>query len=148
MEAPMPPHSIQAEKLAGALAEDLPEETRREETLLIVDDEPLMTDVFRQFMTKRGFRVLTAASGKEALQIIDAEAPGVDLIITDMTMPDIDGAALAHRLYAQLPQVPVMIATGHDLDTAALGLPPNVVEVVRKPYQNRRLAERIREILG
>jgi two-component system cell cycle sensor histidine kinase/response regulator CckA len=117
-----------------------------EETLLIVDDEPLMTDVFRQFMTKRNFRVLTAASGEEALRIV-AEADRVDLIITDMTMPDMDGATLARRLYEKLPDVPVMIASGHDLDPLTMGVTPNVVEVVRKPYQNRRLAERIREIL-
>jgi len=117
------------------------------ETLLIVDDEPLMTDVFRQFMSRRGYHVLTAASGEEALRVIDKETDGVDLIITDMTMPDVDGAQLARRLYERSPDVPVMIASGHDLDPVAMGVTPNVVEVVRKPYQNRHLAERIRDIL-
>jgi DNA-binding NtrC family response regulator len=119
----------------------------QDETLLIVDDEPLMTDVFRQFMSKRGFHVVTAASGEEALRVINENLDAVDLIITDMTMPDLNGAELARRLFELVPQVPVMIATGHDLDPVALGMTPNIVEVVRKPYQNRRLAERIREIL-
>ena len=44
------------------------------ETLLIVDDEPLMTDLFRHVMTRYGFRVLTAASGREALALVEAEA--------------------------------------------------------------------------
>ena len=55
-----------------------------EMTLLIVDDEPLMTELFRQSMTRHGFRVLTATGGAEALTIIAVET--VHLAITDMTM--------------------------------------------------------------
>ena len=120
----------------------------QEQTLLIVDDEPLMTDVFRQYMSKRGYRVLTASSGEEALRMVAAEKEALSLVITDLTMPDMDGAELARRLYALAPGLSVMIATGHDLDLAALGGPTNVVQVIRKPYQNRILAESIREILG
>jgi len=126
MEAVMPPH---------------------DETLLYVDDEPLMTDVFRQYMTRRGYRVLTAASGEQALRIMAHEGGMVRLIITDMTMPDMDGEELARRLAEIAPTAPVLIATGHDLAPGEMDLPSNVAEVIRKPYQNRHLAERIREIL-
>lgn len=117
-----------------------------EATLLIVDDEPLMTDLFRQAMSRRGFRVLTAAGGREALEIVAANA--VQLVITDMTMPGMDGAALANALYAQIPQLPVLIATGHDADAIQLGLQSNVIGIIRKPYQHKVLAEQIRKILG
>lgn len=118
-----------------------------EETLLIVDDEPLMTELFEKFMTRRGFRVLTAASGPEALQIVDREKSAIRLIMTDMTMPGMDGLTLAGELGRRAPSVPVMLATGHDADMdIAHGL-PNVVAVVRKPYQNRVMAEQIRELL-
>lgn len=116
--------------------------------LLMIDDEPLMTDMFRQAMTKRQFQVLTASSGPDALRLLALPDTKVDLIVTDMTMPEMDGLAVAHKLYALLPDVPVLIATGHDLDEAGMGLPPNVVEVIRKPYQMRVLAERLREILA
>jgi DNA-binding NtrC family response regulator len=115
-------------------------------TLLIVDDEPLMTDLFRQFMSRQGFRVLTASGGKEALESVAAET--VHLVITDMTMPGMDGAALAHALFAQRPDLPVLIATGHDADAVQTGLPSNVVGIVKKPYQHKALAQQIREILG
>lgn len=118
------------------------------QTLLMIDDEPLMTDVFRQAMTKRQFQVLVASSGREALQLLGQPNVTVDLIITDMTMPEMDGIAVARELYVRMPQIPVLIATGHDMDPTQAGIPPNVVEIIRKPYQMRILAERLREILS
>ena len=115
-------------------------------TLLVVDDEPLMTDLLRQSMTRRGFRVLTANGGQEGLDMVSTET--IHLVITDMTMPGMDGAALSNALYALLPQLPVLVATGHDTDAAQLGLPPNVVGVIKKPYQPKALAERILLILN
>jgi len=118
-----------------------------EETLLIVDDEPLMTELFEKFMTKRGFHVLTAASGAEALRIVEREKDRIRLVLTDVSMPAMDGLALAGALGHLAPSLPVMLATGHDADMdTARGL-PNVVAVVRKPYQNRVLAEQIRTLL-
>lgn len=116
-------------------------------TLLIVDDEPMITDLFRQAMTKRQYQVKVAHSGPEALEIVDAPDAHINLVITDMTMPEMNGLLLAHELHARLPAVPVLIATGHDLDAEQMDLPPNVIEIIRKPYQMRVLAERIRQIL-
>ena len=119
------------------------------ETLLIIDDEPMITDLFRQAMTNRKFVVKVAHSGQEALDLIAAE-PGLhlDLVITDMTMAGMDGVTVAREIHARLPSVPVLIATGHDLDREDMGLPPNVVEIIRKPFRMSVLAERIRQILG
>jgi|SRR5579871_5720071 len=118
-----------------------------QETLLIVDDEPMMTDLFRQSMTKRGFHVLTAAGGPAAQEIVAAEGDALRLVITDMTMPGMDGVSLARVLNEKAPNLPVLIATGHETDAEQMGLPPNVVGVVSKPYQHKALAERIRAIL-
>jgi len=118
-----------------------------EETLLIVDDEPLMTELFEKFMTKRGFHVLTAASGAEALRIVEQEKDRIRLVLTDVSMPAMDGLALAGALGSLAPSLPVVLATGYDADMdTARGL-PNVVAVVRKPYQNRVLAAQIRTLL-
>lgn len=116
-------------------------------TLLVVDDEPLITDLFRQFMTKRGYRVLTAPSGAQALATVEAEDT-LALVITDMTMPEMNGLEIASRLAQIRPHLPVLIATGHDAEGALANLPSNVVGIVQKPFQNKLLAERIHEILG
>lgn len=118
-----------------------------EETLLVVDDEPLMTDLLRQFMTKRGFRVLRAASGEEALTVVGQETGRIDLVITDMTMPGMNGIEVAEKLVERAPDLPVMIATGHDTGGAMETMPSNVVAIVQKPYHNRTLVEQIRAIL-
>ena len=117
------------------------------ETLLIVDDDPLITDLFRQYMTRRGYIVLTASSGKDALLIAQAELTTLCLVITDMTMPEMDGAELAKALAAALPDLPVLVATGRDPIEAAGAFPSNVVGIVQKPYQNRLLADQIRQFL-
>ncbi len=61
-------------------------------------------------------------------------------------MPAMDGLTLA-ELGRRMPSLPVMLATGHDADMETTNALPNVVAVVRKPYQNRTLAEKIQEIL-
>ena len=118
-----------------------------EDTVLIVDDEPLMTELFEKFMSKRGFRVLTATSGEEALRVACAEEKSIRLVMTDMTMPEMDGLTLAAELGRRMPHVPVVLATGHDADMRTANGLPNVVAVVRKPYQNRVLAEQIRTLI-
>ncbi len=124
-------------------ASPLPDEHK----LLVVDDEPLMTELFRQYMTRRGFQVLVATTGAEAIRIAGQEA-GISLVMTDMTMPGMSGVQLAEALLTELPGVPVMIATGHDASSGIEGMPTNVVAVVQKPFQNRDLIRNIRSILG
>ena len=115
-------------------------------TLLIVDDEPLITQILSLQMTKQGFHTLVAASAMEALKIIDAAEMPIDLVITDMSMPEMDGADLARALFARSLALPVLIASGYPADHA-VALPSNVVGVIEKPFQCKALAERIRRIL-
>ncbi len=115
-------------------------------TLLIVDDEPLMTQMLSLQMTKCGFHTLVAASAREALKILDAAETPIDLIITDMSMPELSGADLAHAMCNRSLAIPVLIVSGYPADQA-VALPSNVVGVVEKPFQYKALAERIRQIL-
>ena len=116
-------------------------------TLLIVDDEPLITDLFKQYMTRRGYNVLTAQSGAAALDIAKAESEILRLVISDLTMPGMTGLEFAAALLLAAPRLPVLIATGHALDAAENSLPSNVVGIAQKPYQNRLLADQIKQFL-
>lgn len=118
----------------------------QQETLLIVDDEPLMTDLFRQFMSRQGYRVLTAHGGQEALAIVDTEPEPICLVVMDQTMPDMDGLETARRLLERAPTIPVLITSGMAAN-ATPDLPANIVGTVQKPFRNQALAERIRLIL-
>ncbi len=113
-------------------------------TLLIVDDDTLLTSLFRQAMTKKGFQIVEAHSGKQALAMVAQQT--IDLIVLDMSLPDMEGIAVARALARTDPTLPIIIATGHDPETD--DLPANVAEVVRKPFSFRTLAESIKTLLS
>ena len=115
-------------------------------TLLVVDDEPLMTEILSLQMTKHGFRTVTADCVSEALKIIDAGETPIDIILTDMNMPQGDGIDLARALCDRHLDIPVLIASGYPADETA-ALPSNVVGVIEKPFQYKAVAERFRQIL-
>lgn len=122
--------------------------SEQETLLLIVDDEPLITDLFTRAMTKRGFQVLSAVDGESALAIVKSRASDLSLVITDMTMPGMDGIALAQALEHVAPSLPVLIATGYDADISQMHPPANVVDIVQKPYQTTALFDTIRTIVS
>jgi DNA-binding response OmpR family regulator len=111
--------------------------------VLIVDDDRLLTDMFQQGMTKKGFRVLEANTGASALALLSTQT--VQIVVLDITLPDMTGLQVAQTLARTHPPLPVVIATGHDLDRA--GLPANVADVIRKPFSLRSLAVRLHELL-
>ncbi len=111
--------------------------------VLIVDDDTLLTDLFRQAMTKRGFQVLEAHTGAGALAMLETHP--VHAVVLDMTLPDMTGIQVAQALGQAHPPLPIVIATGHDLDPA--GLPANVVDVIRKPFSLRSLAALLHTLL-
>ena len=116
--------------------------------ILIVDDEPLITDLFVKSISKRGYQVLAAHDGKTALEIIRNRNMDFRLVITDMTMPEMDGVALSRELELIAPSLPILIATGHYTDIDQLQAPSNVVGIVSKPYRTSELMDTIRMILN
>jgi two-component system OmpR family response regulator len=112
--------------------------------VLIVDDDPLLTDMFQQGMTKKGFQVLEAHTGASALALLSTQT--VQIVVLDMTLPDTPGLEVAQTLAQMHPSLPVVIATGHDVNPT--GLPANVVDVIRKPFSLRSLATRLHELLA
>jgi len=120
----------------------------QEGMILIVDDEPLMTDLFVKAMTKRGFRVIAAHDGPTAIEIVRLRNMDLSLVITDMTMPAMDGVTLSRELEKIAPNLPVLIATGLYADVEQLQAPPNVVGIVSKPYRASELTDTIRTILS
>ena len=111
--------------------------------VLIVDDDALLTDLFRQSMTKRGFQVLDAHTGASALALLNTQV--VQIVVLDMTLPDMTGLQIAQSLLQSHPHLPIVIATGHDLDPT--DMPVNVVDVVRKPFSLRSLATHLHALL-
>lgn len=115
------------------------EQDRALQTVLLVDDDNGVREVTSIMLEDLGLKVLQAASGHEALEILGADTP-IDILLTDFAMPGMNGAELAQAVRERLPALPVIFVTGYaeldafDLDNA---------QVLQKPFRERELAERI-----
>jgi len=79
-------------------------------SILLVDDEPLLRQNLSRFLEMLGHDVLVAANGKEALSVIE-DSP-VDLVVTDVNMPDMDGLELINALRGRTPPLPIIVMSG------------------------------------
>jgi len=122
---------------------------RGTETVLVVEDEPLVRTLARTILERQGYRVLTCADGNEALQALaDPANARVDLLLTDLVMPGMSGRELAERAVAQRPGLRVLYTSGYSEDSE---LTQTVVShpthFLGKPYTVPELSRRVRELL-
>jgi hypothetical protein len=118
------------------------------ETVLVVEDDAAVRRVTEQILVGAGYRVLAAASGLAAMDILLAEREGVQLLLTDVVMPGMNGRVLAERAQALLPGLRVLYASGYDDDlVAAHGVLPPDVAFVQKPFSTEALLTRVRAVL-
>jgi len=113
----------------------------RGERLLLVEDDVSVRLLLREMLTELGYRVRTAASASAALTLVDGDLP-CDLLITDLGLPDLDGAELAGRLRERWPELPVLFVSGH-----AERPTPNGEPSLAKPFQIDALARLLRQLL-
>ncbi len=116
--------------------------------LIAVDDEPVILQIFQAVLEEEPYRLLTAATGKAALALI--EEHGCDLLLTDKNLPDTNGLELARVVRARDPQAEVIVVTGYgSLDTAIRALELEVFDYVLKPiadiFDIRRKVKRAAE---
>ncbi len=130
----------------GALAPSTPTALAR---LLLVDDEAMVRDILSEEMEAAGYAVLTAASGEAALALLEAGEP-VDLLITDLSMPAMDGLALINAVHALQPGLPAVLLTGYATNAAEIavnGALSGTLSLLRKPIKGKVLAERVAFLL-
>jgi DNA-binding response OmpR family regulator len=114
--------------------------------VLVVDDDPTVSDVVRRYLEQDGCQVRLAADGADGLAAVAAERP--DLVVLDLMMPGIDGLEVCRRLRRRLPDLPVIMLTalGEEADRV-LGLEVGADDYVIKPFSPRELVLRIRSVL-
>ena len=121
-----------------------------QEQILLVDDEPALTHVVKHLLERLGYQVESHTNGLKALEAFRRHLRNqpFDLVITDMTMPQITGAALAQELLKLKPQIPIILLTGYsDKIDAAKARSLGVREFLHKPLVLRDLALLVRKIL-
>ena len=109
------------------------------DTILIVDDEINYPLILSAVLQDEGYETLTANSGEEALEIL--ENSDVDLVLTDMKMPKMDGITLLEKIKEKDPQVPVMMMTAHGtVEKAVEAMQKGAYNYILKPFDNERLS--------
>jgi PAS domain S-box-containing protein len=141
------PEAEAAEERAPVPAEPAAAPTSRgSETVLLVEDDPLVRRVTARTLRSAGYAVVEATDGSDALRVA-AEGPAPDLLVTDLVMPHMGGEALAARFRADHPDARVLLISGytdHGIDPRALG---DDVAFLQKPFPPAALARKVRELL-
>jgi two-component system, cell cycle sensor histidine kinase and response regulator CckA len=113
------------------------------ETILLVEDEPAVRQLFSLALTRAGYKVYEARNGQEALKVFDQYGDSVDLLLTDMRMPFMGGAELARQLRTRRRTLKLLCISGYagvnDLEFSG--------DFLAKPFSRDELLAKVREIL-
>src|SRR5258706_4766493 len=116
------------------------------QSILVVDDDPTVSDVVRRYLERAGYQVMLAPDGPAALTAFARHRP--DLVVLDLMLPGIDGLEVCRRLRGRADGVPIVMLTalGEESDRV-LGLPLGADDYVTKPFSPRELVLRVQSVL-
>ena len=117
-------------------------------TILLIDDEELVINISEMMLKKLGYKVLKSHNGYEGIQLFEANKTGIDLIISDLEMPKMNGNEVLRRLREIDPEIKVMLSSGSLVDKDE----QNIINkgfngLLKKPYNMKTLCEKMSEIL-
>jgi CheY-like chemotaxis protein len=135
---PVPHEAVEARGFAAA----------QHATLLLVEDERPVRDVTQRALEREGYTVLTAEDGFEALAVAETFSGTIDLLITDVVLPGLDGRALTGRLRQRRPGIGVLYMTGYtDDEMLRRGIIDDRVNLLDKPFNATELGDAVRRAL-
>ena len=118
------------------------------ETVLLVEDEPLVRALARKVLQRAGYHVLTAGSGAEALDVADQQKEPIHLLLTDVVMPGMSGRDVMRQLAPKRPGMKVLYVSGYaDEAVARHGVLDPGTGFLQKPFTPQALAHKVREVL-
>jgi two-component system, cell cycle sensor histidine kinase and response regulator CckA len=120
-----------------------------QKTILLVEDEKAVRDLTQRILQRGGYRVLSACSGRDALALLAAQSPDLDMVLTDVVMPEIGGQDLAAAVRRMMPTLPVLFMSGYN-EEAVLhdGVLVEGSSFLEKPFTPATLLERVRQVLS
>ena len=136
-------------------SEEIHEKTLREkpapignETILLVEDEPAILEMTRMMLERKGYLVLPAATPAEAIRIADTYVGKIDLLMTDVVMPEMNGRDLSKKITAIFPEIKLLFMSGYSANVITQqGVLNDGVAFMQKPFSMNELAEKIRGVL-
>jgi CheY-like chemotaxis protein len=119
------------------------------QVVLVVDDEQGLRDLVCRTLRAEGFGTLEAGHGAEALGLMEASAQPVDLVVTDVVMPGMDGRELGRRLAQRWPELPILYISAYDVnDIFRRGSPTASAPFLQKPFPLDHLVTTVRGLLS
>jgi CheY-like chemotaxis protein len=117
-------------------------------TVLVVEDEAILRAAIRRLLEEEGYAVLEADQGAKALELLrDSNGQNIDMVLTDLRMPVMDGRQLAAALARLYPRLPILFMSGFTAQLLDLRLVSPHVEVLAKPFRNHDLLVAVRRTI-
>lgn len=136
------------EAAAGQSVPAEPEKSTGSETILLVEDQAAIREVISAYLKRLGYNVLTAPDGEAALHIVTTQQKNIDLVITDLLMPNMGGWELATRMARPHPETKVLFMSGYpDQEVRSEHGLTEEIEIMQKPFSLTSLAAKARSIL-
>ena len=137
---------------AAAAPEEPPSEpspsTPQTGTILVVEDEKLLRSLVRRILERAGFTVIAAVDGEEAITLVADHTGPLDLVLTDVVLPGVNGRVVAERVTALRPGTPVLFMSGYTEDAIVHhGVLDDGIEFLEKPFTRQDLLDRIGQLL-
>ncbi len=132
---------------AQAIPEEIMGVAGGDETVLIIEDEDIILKLVRNILEKSGYTVLTAEDGEKGLDIHKKKKDSIDLVILDLTMPEMSGQMVFEKMLKIDPKVKVIISSGHSEEETRKGILSLAKGYLEKPYKIRELAQAVRAVL-
>ncbi|MBI3967767.1 MAG: PAS domain S-box protein [Chloroflexi bacterium] len=140
--------AVPLSEVPAETSEELGDVPRGSETVLLVEDEPVVRNLAAETLVGLGYEVLIAPDGDAALHLAGDHAGRIHLVLTDVVMPGTNGRALADRLASHLPDLRVLYMSGYtDESIARHGIVEPGLSFLQKPFTAERLARKVREVL-
>ena len=116
-------------------------------TILVVDDDPLALDTLAELLVESGYRVFTAQGGQKALDILESHH-GIDLIVSDLMMPQMDGIALTKEIHSAGMDIPIIVITGFaTIELAVETMKAGAADFITRPFNNDQIKITIKKVL-
>jgi PAS domain S-box-containing protein len=139
---------VDSEDETSTPSERLSEPTRGSETILLVEDEHAVRTVATRVLRNQGYSVLAASNGEEALATAEKVAGAIDLVLTDVIMPDMGGPDLVQQLVQRWPGVRVLYMSGYaEGDKVRIGIEDSATSFLQKPFSADSLIFTVRQVL-
>ena len=118
------------------------------ETILVVDDEPMVLDLCRHVLSLGGYSVLSVKGGKEALTFFQPGREPIQLVLLDVVMPGLNGFALGHRIQSVSPDTRVVLMSGsHPSEVAKITGEDEACAIIWKPFRAESLLRMVENVL-